>query len=191
MPLRFLGRISYSLYLWHWPLIVFAAALYPVRSTELSTRLLILALTLLISTLSFSSIERPGRRITFAHKHPRQRKAGRPTSNLSNLAFGAVALVALFVGTLATIYLEARTPQTATVEAGPEKIRPGVKFPDLDSNSASVVAANASDPQDLPQNDPFHPKSRGQMRTGTCWLRGSRKSIEGDPLGRFQKTSNP
>ncbi len=67
-PLRFLGRISYSLYLWHWPLIVFAAALYPTRSNEFTTRVVIVALTLVISTLSFYLIEQPGRRISFARR---------------------------------------------------------------------------------------------------------------------------
>ncbi len=67
-PLRFLGRISYSVYLWHWPLIVFAAALYPTASGEVSTRCVILVLTLALSTLSFYLVERPGQRISLGRK---------------------------------------------------------------------------------------------------------------------------
>ena len=62
-PLRFLGRISYSVYLWHWPLVVFAAALYPTMSETAQMRLLILLITLAVATLSFYLVERPGRRI--------------------------------------------------------------------------------------------------------------------------------
>ena len=62
-PLRFLGRISYSVYLWHWPLIVFAAALYPTLSKTAQMRLLILLITLAVATLSFYLVEQPGRRI--------------------------------------------------------------------------------------------------------------------------------
>ncbi len=62
-PLRFLGRISYSVYLWHWPLVVFAVALYPTVSRTAQMRLLILLITLVVATLSYYLVERPGRRI--------------------------------------------------------------------------------------------------------------------------------
>jgi hypothetical protein len=62
-PLRFLGRISYSVYLWHWPLIVFAAALYPTMSETAQMRLLILLIAIAVATLSFYLVEQPGRRI--------------------------------------------------------------------------------------------------------------------------------
>lgn len=65
-PMRFLGRISYSLYLWHWPLIVFAAALYPRASTETATRAAIFALTVVVATVSYYAVERPFRRMSFA-----------------------------------------------------------------------------------------------------------------------------
>jgi peptidoglycan/LPS O-acetylase OafA/YrhL len=98
-PLRFLGRISYSVYLWHWPLIVFAAALYPTASNEISTRCVIFVLTLALSTLSFYLIERPGQRISLVRKDARLPKAKR----LGSVAFGTGVLVVLFVGALSVM----------------------------------------------------------------------------------------
>ncbi len=63
-PMRFVGRISYSFYLWHWPIIVFAVALYPHASTQLPTRFGILVLTFVIATVSYYAIERPFRKLS-------------------------------------------------------------------------------------------------------------------------------
>ena len=86
-PFRFLGRISYSVYLWHWPLVVFAAALYPTMSESIQMRLFIFLSTLVVATSSYYLIEQPGRRI-----EPRSRR------NLALALTGACALVGAFLG---------------------------------------------------------------------------------------------
>jgi hypothetical protein len=55
-PLVFLGDISYSLYLWHWPLVVFAAGFWP--RGELFPRVLAAAFSLLPAWLSHRFVER-------------------------------------------------------------------------------------------------------------------------------------
>jgi peptidoglycan/LPS O-acetylase OafA/YrhL len=59
-PLQWIGRLSYSLYLWHWPVIVYAGMLAPELTP--AERLCCLALTLALSTLSYHLIENPIRR---------------------------------------------------------------------------------------------------------------------------------
>ncbi|MBZ9841109.1 acyltransferase family protein [Mesorhizobium sp. CA5] len=59
-PLQWIGRLSYSLYLWHWPVIVYAGMLAPELTP--AERLYCLALTLALSILSYHLIENPIRR---------------------------------------------------------------------------------------------------------------------------------
>jgi hypothetical protein len=62
-PVRFLGRISYALYLWHWPLLVLPAAAWgPGLPT--SARLALVGLAVLIATASTLLVEEPIRRGT-------------------------------------------------------------------------------------------------------------------------------
>ena len=62
-PIVFIGLISYSLYLWHWPLIVYVKYLTIGDLTTLEKTSIII-LSILISTLSLRFIEQPFRSAT-------------------------------------------------------------------------------------------------------------------------------
>jgi peptidoglycan/LPS O-acetylase OafA/YrhL len=109
-PLRFLGRISYSVYLWHWPLIVFARALYPTLEKTVEVRLLILLATLAIATLSFYLVEQPGRRIGVRSRSERMSaRAWWRGGNLAKATLGSCILVAAFIGPFSAIDREGPT----------------------------------------------------------------------------------
>jgi len=59
-PMVFFGLISYSLYLWHWPIVVFAKQYLINEWTDLETGL-ILTVIVLLSTLSWRFVETPFR----------------------------------------------------------------------------------------------------------------------------------
>ena len=58
-PMVLLGLMSYSLYLWHWPVLVFAGYVAPRLS--LLARALLLVLSLLLAALSWRYVEQPFR----------------------------------------------------------------------------------------------------------------------------------
>ena len=59
-PLRWIGLISYSAYLWHWPLLAFWH-LRGGREMTVTLGVLIVAATLVLATLTFIFVERPFR----------------------------------------------------------------------------------------------------------------------------------
>jgi peptidoglycan/LPS O-acetylase OafA/YrhL len=62
-PLRFTGLVSYSLYLWHWPILVFAQY-YLVRDLRPGETAVAFAAMLACAVLSWQVVERPFRRST-------------------------------------------------------------------------------------------------------------------------------
>lgn len=68
-PVTFIGIISYSLYLWHWPIIVFTKHL-PFRLTNWEEVATVLVGSTLLAFLSFEFIERPfrGSRTPFSRR---------------------------------------------------------------------------------------------------------------------------
>jgi hypothetical protein len=70
-PLQFLGRISYSLYLWHWPILVLpaAASLTPLPA---STVVALAALAIAVAAASERWVERPIRSGRFVGLAPRR-----------------------------------------------------------------------------------------------------------------------
>jgi peptidoglycan/LPS O-acetylase OafA/YrhL len=105
-PIAFIGTISYSLYLWHWPLIVFQGV-DGFLATGLSpklTKLVVAAASLIIATLSWKFVEEPFR--------------GRPfrISRVAVFRFGAVAAVVLLIlgtGIVASGGVPSRYPSEA------------------------------------------------------------------------------
>ena len=59
--LRFVGQISYSLYLWHWPLFTFARLLKPGLVLTPGDKTVLFALTFALSYLSWRCVEQPFR----------------------------------------------------------------------------------------------------------------------------------
>ncbi len=82
-PMRALGAISYSLYLWHWPIIVFARMRTDLPLTFASGAACVIA-SVALAALSYALIERP---------FLRSFREGPPARVL---AWGAAALVAMF-----------------------------------------------------------------------------------------------
>jgi len=68
-PVVFVGLISYSLYLWHWPVLVYTK-IFSIKEPTVPVMILILALIFVLSILSWKYIESPFRRKTFfKHRH--------------------------------------------------------------------------------------------------------------------------
>jgi peptidoglycan/LPS O-acetylase OafA/YrhL len=95
-PVRFLGRISYSLYLWHWPILVLAAG-YAGHSLSTGVNLLLLVGAGILSTISYFLVEEP----------VRTSQALRTRSNYLSIGLGLVLIATV----LAVAALEIHTHQ--------------------------------------------------------------------------------
>lgn len=84
-PLVFIGLISYSFYLWHWPLLAYGHYLCPFREVSLPYRIGLVALSFGLAILSWKFVETPFRLRRFCH------------SNGRILSFGAVGLATIFL----------------------------------------------------------------------------------------------
>jgi peptidoglycan/LPS O-acetylase OafA/YrhL len=96
-PMMFIGLISYSLYLWHWPLVVFSKYLM-FRQFGLLDSVGVIVMSLLLGFLSWRFIERPFR----------DKGAMFPDRNKLFAVAGAVML--LFIGTGGLIALQHGLP---------------------------------------------------------------------------------
>ncbi len=148
-PMRWLGGLSYSIYLWHWPLLVFAGILWP----ELGLwGLSLVGLTsVLLSWLTGRYVEDPVR-------------FGRTLARRHGLALGAGALgVALSVGSagvvLAAVPERTTAPPTAQGGLALESTSPGPADP-TDGPEDTTEREDTDDTEELEQV---------YTRTGQIW----------------------
>ena len=112
-PLHFVGTISYGIYLWHWPVIVYLnGARTGLSSWPLD--LLRVGVTLSLSTASYYLVERP---IRLARLHGWVRHWGAP---LAGVLTGVLIVVATFpaVADPATVSHTSRLPASASRGTG-------------------------------------------------------------------------
>jgi peptidoglycan/LPS O-acetylase OafA/YrhL len=94
-PLRWLGRISYSLYLWHWPMLVIPAAALG-HELPFLIRIGLAAATVPIAAASHRWVEEPFRRGRLVGLRSRRSLAG--AAALSLMLAGSSIAVAMVVG---------------------------------------------------------------------------------------------
>lgn len=108
---RYIGKISYSLYLWHFPVIIFLGTLLPPNSKRFY--LIAVAVMLLLSICSFKLVEDPIRRSSFGSPSSKVR-VGSARGGIQHIAVGVFA--ALLVG--APVMASATLGQQGTAGAG-------------------------------------------------------------------------
>jgi peptidoglycan/LPS O-acetylase OafA/YrhL len=94
-PVRWLGRRSYSVYLWHWPVIVFTRPGVDVRISGYPLLALRIGLALVLAELSFRYIEEPVRRGALIRIWKRLQEARQTRQWGRVLASGLAGIVAV------------------------------------------------------------------------------------------------
>jgi len=130
-PLQRLGGLSYSWYLWHWPFLVFAAALFPAVSTFGKTIAGVLALA--VAHYTHRYFENPIRFSPYLQRRP----------GLSLAIGGGAAATCLVAALMAARFADdlAATPQMQTLAAADRDIAALSRRHCMGQGSSSAVQA--------------------------------------------------
>ncbi|WP_051683726.1 acyltransferase family protein [Blastococcus sp. URHD0036] len=133
---RYTGGLSYSLYLWHFPVIVLLADLMPVDGRYYAV---VLAATLVAATASFHLVEQPIRRSNWlrpgAKRQPRRRSARLGGALVTAVAAGLAVVFVVLPATGSSWPWE--QPAEAAAAPAPAPVLPP---PDPAADAASVAA---------------------------------------------------
>jgi peptidoglycan/LPS O-acetylase OafA/YrhL len=136
-PFQWLGKLSYSIYLWHWPLLVIAAEAAGKSALPFHQNLVWLAVALAAAAISFRLVENPIRHATFR----RLRRWG-------PVGLGIV-LMATSIG-VATVELTVRGQPTSTGSAAHG--RPIVSNQSVAEADVRALVRRSSQIRTLPAN---------------------------------------
>ena len=168
-PLRFLGDISYSLYLWHWPVLILGAA-YVGQALSFWQSLVLVAVAMLLSVASYFGVENPFRR-------SKRIWGSRPHRGMLLYPIGVVSVL------LVALLAQPASPFAAT---GSGSHRFNGDAPAAVQASVSEAARAAPIPADM---SPTIDKVKADLKgIGDCSGGGKKTSSKicqfGDPQGR-------
>lgn len=180
---RYVGDISYSLYLWHFPIIILFAAVLPLEGGGLFA--VVLAATGLLSVLSYHLLEDPMRKSSWLE--PRYSRALRDHGvSSSRPAIGGLVALALVTSMVvgAAVVREAgyRNAGPAAVPLASTGKAQAASTPDA-KLTAQIDAALASPewPELNPSVDSLGPKAKvPEWVTDGCLVGGESPSLEAD-----------
>ena len=170
-PFRQLGKLSYSLYLWHWPVLILAAESAGKTSLPVTTNLRWLLVALGLSIITYVTIENPIR-----HSRPLNR------NRFLSVGMG-VGLIALTL----TVVVGALRVHTATYAPDAASLHQMKETASLAAVEKLVAAAPGI--HKLPANldPPLGVSALGWPYGSSCWANFSETSVPpclfGDPHG--------
>ncbi len=129
-PVQWIGDISYSLYLWHWPLLILTPLALGVAKLGIAQRMVLLGISLALSGITKRYVED-----RFRFRRPAQKQAARRWSNAPSLA----AYLLMSASLAGCAFLGARSLEGKSIEAGERLYR-------LSLNPGPCFGARATEP---------------------------------------------
>jgi peptidoglycan/LPS O-acetylase OafA/YrhL len=137
-PLRWLGRISYSLYLWHWPILVLGSVALGVGATGLDegpvvdvvpVRIGLVLLAVVVASLSWRLVEEPVRRARGWHVGP-----------LRGFGLAGAAVLSLLIASATMGVAAAQNVANASEDIGAADLAPSLLPGAADEDAADMPA---------------------------------------------------
>ncbi|HEY8466493.1 MAG TPA: acyltransferase family protein [Solirubrobacterales bacterium] len=149
-PVRYLGRISYSTYLWHWPVLIFAAEIWgPLSPLQAG---IAIAAAVALAAATYHAVERPFMRSRRLRVAPRR-----------SLALGAGCAVA---GVIAALVLVRAQPEIDVLDADDVKGAAALSYQTEPQREARALRPNPLEAS----------KDRGRLTDDGCLV--GREAVE-------------
>lgn len=159
-PLRWFGERSFSLYLWHWPVVVFATALMPDASVPLVGAVSVVV-SIALTEASYRWVETPLRR----HGYRGTLRALASLRSRTLLPVGAAALAATMLAGVAL----GQSPAKSELE---------IELAEIAENTNNTTTQDAAPTQDAPTQSPGLPSGREVTGIGDSVMLASAPALQ-------------